>query len=229
MVSIIIPALNEAAALPALLQALDALSGDREVLVADGGSHDATRDVARAASARLVTAPRGRARQMNAGAEAARGDVLWFLHADSRPAPGALALIQRALARPETVGGCFRLQFDAPHPGLRLIAWGSHLRARHLGLVFGDQGLFVRRSAFRAAGGFPDIELMEDWALSRRLARVGRLAALSEPIVSSARRFTAGGVWTTFWLMQRIKRLYALGVPPGELRRIYERKRTRMR
>ncbi|HEY3369190.1 MAG TPA: hypothetical protein VGK74_29395 [Symbiobacteriaceae bacterium] len=127
------------------------------------------------------------------------------------------------------VGGCFHLQFDVPHAGLRLIAWGSHLRARHCGIIFGDQGLFVRRSAFLAARGFPDIDLMEDRELSRALARRGRLVALPQTIITSSRRFTAGGIWSTFWLMQRINLLFRLGWPTAKLRELYERDRARLR
>lgn len=229
MISVVIPTLNESATLPLLLEALATMPGEKEVLVVDGGSHDDTAAVARTAGATVLTAPRGRARQMNAGAAAARGDVLWFLHSDSLPAPDALSTIAALLRNPAVVGGCFRLRFDLPHPGLGLIAWGSHGRACYLRLIFGDQGLFVRRAAFAAVGGFPVLELMEDWALSRLLALQGRLVALPQPIVTSARRFTAGGIWSTFWLMQRIKLLYILGWSPAELRQLYDRERAKPR
>jgi len=193
-ISIVIPTLDEAARLPATLQAVHALSGV-EVLVVDGGSRDATVAVALAHGARVLTAPPGRARQMNAGAAAASGGILLFLHADTVLPAGFVEQARRALAGPQVVAGAFRLGFagDAA-PGLGIVAWGANLRSRWLQLPYGDQAIFLARERFLAVGGFPELPLLEDVALVRNLRRQGRIVLLSQAVTTSDRRWRQRGV-----------------------------------
>lgn len=198
MISVIVPALDEEARLPACLGDLAAEGGDVEVLVVDGGSRDATRAVAASfPGVRVLAGRRGRARQMNLGAAAARGDVLWFLHADSRVPPGALLEIERILRDPRVVGGAFRFAVDSPRWVYRLVELGVRIRSEVLGVPYGDQGLFVRREVFDAAGGYADVEVMEDLYLVRTLRRRGGLRVLPLPLVTSARRWERRGVLAT--------------------------------
>lgn len=222
-ISVVIPALNEEPVIGRTLEAL-ALSGElAEVIVADGGSADATKGLA-SRIARVIDAPMGRARQMNEGAGAATGDILLFLHADSILPENAFEEIRLVLHDPATVGGGFSLRFDDPAFSFRLIEWGSNLRARRLGLIFGDQGIFVRRSVFKRMGGFREMALMEDWDFIRRMRKEGKVVVSSLPITTSSRRFRRYGIWRMVWRMQTIKALYLLGVSPERLSRIYEKR-----
>jgi rSAM/selenodomain-associated transferase 2 len=220
--SIVIPALDEAANLARVLPTLVAREPAAEVLVVDGGSADDSRAaVARVPSVRWLSGPRGRARQMNAGARAARGDILLFLHADTVLPEGAGAAILAALADAGTVGGRFDVRLDSRHPLLALVGWLMNRRSRLTGICTGDQGIFVRRTVFEALGGYPDIPLMEDVELSRRLKRRGRLVALPLRVVTSARKWEREGVVRTIVLMWGLRLLYALGVSPARLHRCY--------
>jgi rSAM/selenodomain-associated transferase 2 len=220
--SIIIPTLNEAEHLAALLPALVATHPDAEILVSDGGSEDATRAVvAHTPSARWLDAPRGRARQMNAAARLATGDALLFLHADTRLPPAAAAAIAAALADPEVIAGRFDVRLDSPRPLLRVVEAMMNARSRLTGICTGDQALFVRHAAFDAVGGYPDIPLMEDIALSRRLKRRGRVAALRLRVTTSARKWEREGAVRTILLMWALRLAYVLGVPPARLHRWY--------
>ncbi|RPH83085.1 MAG: glycosyltransferase, partial [Candidatus Rokuibacteriota bacterium] len=213
--SIVIPALDEAANLARVLPGLVAREPAAEVLVVDGGSADDSRAaVARVPSVRWLSGPRGRARQMNAGARAARGDILLFLHADTVLPEGAGAAIVAALADAGTVGGRFDVRLDSRRPLLALVGWLMNRRSRLTGICTGDQGIFVRRTVFEALGGYPDIPLMEDVELSRRLKRRGRLVALPLRVVTSARKWEREGVVRTIVLMWGLRLLYALGVSP---------------
>jgi rSAM/selenodomain-associated transferase 2 len=220
--SIVIPALDEAANLARVLPTLVAREPAAEVLVVDGGSADDSRAaVARVPSVRWLSGPRGRARQMNAGARAARGDILLFLHADTVLPEGAGAAILAALADAGTVGGRFDVRLDSRRPLLALVGWLMNRRSRLTGICTGDQGIFVRRTVFEALGGYPDIPLMEDVELSRRLKRRGRLVALPLRVVTSARKWEREGVVRTIVLMWALRLLYALGVSPARLHRCY--------
>jgi rSAM/selenodomain-associated transferase 2 len=220
--SVVIPSLDEAANLAVLLPILAAELPSAEVIVADGRSGDGSPDlVARLATARLVTSSRGRARQMNAGARVATGDVLLFLHADTRLPPGAAAAIDRALEDHAVVGGRFDVRFDNPGPAYRMIAALMNLRSRLSGISTGDQAIFVRRRVFDALGGYPDIPLMEDVELTRRLKRAGRLAALRARVTTAARKWEREGVARTIVLMWTLRLLYACGVSPARLHRWY--------
>lgn len=220
-VSIVVPVRDEAAGIAGHLEHLARSFPDCELIVADGGSRDDT--VERAGPwATVVTSRPGRGPQLNAGAAAASGEVLWFIHADTVVDRAALPALRASLADPRVVAGGFRLRFDRTSPALRWLAWTSNLRARHLGWIFGDQSLFVRRAVFDDLGGFPDLAIMEDLEMSRRLARRGRLAVLGVPSTASARRFSDRGTVRMIVLMQWYKLQYLLGVDTDRIRRRYD-------
>ncbi len=220
-VSIIVPALNEEQRIEDALRRLRHDFPDCELVVVDGGSTDRTSDLAGRWARTLRSAP-GRARQMNAGAAVTRGEVLWFVHVDTRVPAEALGLLRRVVADPSVVGGGLRLRFDQRSPGLDWLAFTSNVRARCLHWVFGDQAMFVRREVFDSVGGFPELPLMEDLELSRRLCRRGRLAVLPATATASSRRIAEQGVWRMIALMQYLKLQYFLGVDPERIRRRYE-------
>jgi len=216
--SIVVPVLNEAANLERLLPDLLARGPDVEIVVADAGSTDGTAALVRQCpSVTLVDGPRGRARQMNAGARASRGDALLFLHADTGLPPGAIAAIARALADPSIVGGRFDVRFTSPRWPFRLIAALMNWRSRWSGIATGDQGIFVRRASFEALGGYRDIPLMEDIELTRRLKRLGRMACLDARVTTSSRKWEREGIARTILLMWTLRLLYFVGVSPARL------------
>lgn len=224
--SIIIPVLDEAAGIEACLAPLQPMRARGvEVIVVDGGSRDATASLAAPLCDRVLEAPRGRARQMNAGAAAARGDVLVFLHADTLLPAGADGLAAAAIAAGASWG-----RFDVAIGGagamLAWVAWSMNARSRLTGIATGDQAMFARRDAFEEAGRFPEIPLMEDVALSRGLKRIGRPACLRERVVTSGRRWERLGTLRTIFLMWRLRAAYALGADPRALARRYDVERT---
>jgi rSAM/selenodomain-associated transferase 2 len=219
-VSVIIPALNEGKSISRLVGEVRR-AGEVEVIVVDGGSGDGTGEAARAAGAVILRSVRGRGAQMNEGARRARGEALLFLHADSRPPEGFDSLLRQALAPAETAGGAFSFSLDEESPFLGFITMTTNFRARRMGIVFGDQGLFVRREVFHEAGGFPEQPLMEDYELVRRLRRRGRFVILPEATVTSARRWRAVGPVRNSLLNVLITWSYLLGVSPERLARWY--------
>lgn len=219
-VAMVMPVRNEAHGVVDAVCRLRRDFPDVDLVVVDGGSEDGTAQLA-AAHCRVLSSAPGRARQMNAGAEATRSDVLWFVHADVQIHPASLAELRTALADGQVVGGGLTLRFDARSRGLDYLAWSSTKRARHLHQIFGDQALFVRRRVFEALGGFPDLPIMEDLELSRRLARVGRLCVLDATVTASARRFAEHGTWSLIAYMQYLKALYFAGVGPDAIARRY--------
>jgi rSAM/selenodomain-associated transferase 2 len=220
--SIIIPALDEGEAIAAALDGLSSLRAlGVEVIVVDGGSHDATIQRARLRADHVVKAPRGRALQMNAGAETAVGDVLLFLHADTRLPDAADHLVLDGLARSGCVWGRFDVSIEGGSLLLRLVAWFMNLRSRLTGIATGDQAMFVQREVFRTVGGFPPIALMEDVALSKRLKRVGRPLSLRQRAVTSGRRWQTHGVLSTILLMWRLRLAYFFGADPNMLAKRY--------
>lgn len=219
--SIIVPVLNEGRGVVAGLSGLACLRDPGvELIVADGGSEDETADLARTLADRVLSAPRGRASQMNAAAAVARGDVLLFVHADTRLPADAMALIRDALAG-ATVWGRFDVAIDGRSPLLRWVAALMNLRSRLTGIATGDQAIFVRRTAFEAVGGYPDIALMEDIALSTGLRRCGRPACLRARVLTSGRRWDRHGVLRTIALMWWLRAAYFLGADPERLARRY--------
>jgi rSAM/selenodomain-associated transferase 2 len=223
-VSVIVPTWNEARRLSRLLDALARCSPPpHEVIVVDGGSSDGTVVLGRG-RARVMTTERGRARQQNAGASAATGRVLWFLHADSIPPPDAIGQIRSALGR-GAPGGCFRIVFPRAerrgHPLLRPVALGINARTRVTGKGTGDQGIYVRREVFEGIGGFPDWPLFEDVALASRLRRFGRPAVSAGPLETSARRWVGQGIVRTTLRMWALRAGYILGVAPWRLARYW--------
>ncbi|MBA2246473.1 MAG: TIGR04283 family arsenosugar biosynthesis glycosyltransferase [Gemmatimonadetes bacterium] len=220
--SIIVPALNEAAGIRATLEPLQPLRArGHEVIVVDGGSEDATVALAQPLADRVLVAGRGRARQMNAGAQEARGEVLLFLHADTLLPPEADRRVLEELARSSRGWGRFDLRLTGRHPLLRLTARLIGLRSRLTGMATGDQAIFVRRDWFEQAGGFPEIPLMEDLALSRALKRRGRPLCLHERVTTSSRRWEERGILRTVLLMWRLRLAYYRGADPHDLARRY--------
>jgi rSAM/selenodomain-associated transferase 2 len=222
VISVVIPTRNEAANIGRLLAALATEPGPHECIVVDAGT-DTTAAIAAQAGARVVASPPGRGRQIRAGVEIATGSVIWMLHADSRPPPGCLAAIARALEPPDIVGGNFRLLFDGED---RFSRWldGFYAWLRGNGFYYGDSGIFVRREVYDRLGGMPTHALMEDYAFVRRLEAAGPTACIAEPpLVTSSRRFhgrSAAGI-VGGWLL--IHGLYHLGVNPARLAWIYDR------
>jgi rSAM/selenodomain-associated transferase 2 len=224
--SIIIPVLNEAEGLPDMLGQLALLCGcDSEVIVVDGGSVDDSRQAAARAGAQVICSERGRARQMNAGAAVAQGEILLFLHADTVLPPCAEQSIETAIRRGgrlhENAWGRFDVRIAGRSFMLRVVASLMNLRSRLTGIATGDQAMFMTRSAFESAGGFPDQPLMEDIELSRRLLALSRPICLTDRVVTSGRRWEAHGAWKAIWLMWRLRWLYWRGVPASELVKSY--------
>ena len=237
VVSIIIPALNEAAGIAAALQSLQAWRRNHdgtaavEVIVADGGSTDATRTLAAPLADKVIDAPRGRARQMNAGAAAACGGALLFLHADTLLPEAAPRAILAALFGEESLAptvlahgpgskiawGRFDVNISGTHPMLRVVAASMNCRSRFTGIATGDQAMFMTRAAFDAAGGFPDQPLMEDITMSQRLKRLAPPLCLRAKAITSGRRWEARGVWRTIFLMWRLRLAYYFGAAPEYL------------
>ena len=220
--SIVIPALNEAENIVATLAPLQAVrSRGVEVVLADGGSTDATRQHAAPLVDRIVESARGRATQMNAGAKIATGDILLFLHADSILPPDVGALIGNGLQSASRTWGRFDVTIDGQHFFLPVIAWFMNHRSRLTGIATGDQGLFMTRTAFDAAGGFTDMPLMEDVAMCAALRKTSAPLCLKKKIVTSGRRWEKHGVWRTIFLMWRLRLAYFFGADPAALHRAY--------
>ena len=214
--SIILPVLNEASGIAATLTALQPLrASGHELIVVDGGSADATALLASIDADQVINSARGRARQMNAGAAAASGDGLLFLHADTRLPAQADNLIQSALQ--DRLWGRFDVEISGRPALLRVVAGMMNRRSRLTGIATGDQAIFMTRAAFDAAGGFPDQPLMEDIELSKRLKRLGPPACLCQQVVTSGRRWEQHGVWRTILLMWRLRFDYWRGVPAERL------------
>ncbi|MGH7966199.1 MAG: TIGR04283 family arsenosugar biosynthesis glycosyltransferase, partial [Candidatus Binatia bacterium] len=219
-VSVIMPTLNEAAGIAQILARVRQ-AGECEILVVDGGSDDGTPGIAGAYADRVLASPRGRAQQMNAGAQVATGEVLLFLHADTVPPHGFPALLAQALADPQVVGGRFDVRLDAAGWSFRMIETLMNGRSRLTRLSTGDQGIFVRRELFLALNGYPEVALMEDLELSRILKRTGKIACLRARVTTAARRWQRHGVTRTILLMWTLRLCHFFGVPPKFLKMWY--------
>ena len=226
MISVIIPALNEAENILKTIDSVRQQDQQVEIIVVDGGSIDGTPDIARS-HATVISSPRGRAIQMNAGARHASGDVLLFLHGDSLLAPGALAQMQKTLDNPHIAGGSFTLTFDVDIFWLRFYAFCSTID--WLCFRYGDQGIFLRRSIFEAMDGYAEIPLMEDIDLMRRMPRYGQRCLIRHyPVTTSARRFVEHGVVRQEALNVILVGLWLLGVKPQALAKWYAGRRVKI-
>jgi rSAM/selenodomain-associated transferase 2 len=224
--SIIIPVRNEAQTIVDCLQALQSLrKAGHQIIVVDGGSNDGTRNLANPHCDLLLDSQPGRAKQMNCGAASAAGDLLLFLHADTRLPENALVCLENQTAETDFVWGRFDVQLDASGRLLRIIAWAMNWRSRLTGIATGDQAIFVRRASFESLQGFADIVLMEDVELSGRLRRLARPVCIREQVVVSARRWKQQGVIATVILMWRLRWLYFFGADPERLLQLYYRDR----
>lgn len=220
--SIIIPVLNEAGRIQVTLEPLQILrQNGHEIIVVDGGSHDATRSLCAPLVDRVLQSPPGRARQMQAGAALASGDILWFLHADSSVPAHADDLICDSLAVSNTDWGRFDVALDNDHALLRCVAWFMNQRTRLTGIATGDQGIFIRRPLFESIGGFPDVPLMEDIRISRALKRHGRPSRVETPLGTSSRRWKKQGIARTILTMWSLRLAHFAGVSPERLARFY--------
>jgi rSAM/selenodomain-associated transferase 2 len=218
--SIIIPTLNEARSITTTLDAVAQVRGSVEVIVVDGGSRDGTLEILREHGARVIKSERGRGAQMHAGACAASGQALWFLHADTIPPVDAAEQIIEALEKTEVVGGNFCVRFDGARGAARFLTW-LYPQLRKLGLCYGDSGIFVRRDAYRRVGGFKPFPIFEDLDLVRQLNRLGRVVRLPAQVVTSSRRFEGRSFALTFTRWSALQALYWLGVHPRRLGRLY--------
>jgi len=220
LISVIIPTLNESATILSLLEYIQSMDATLEMIVSDAGSLDETAGLA-SRRATVVSAPRGRGVQMNVGAKVSSGEVLWFLHADTRPHPDSVIAIRHCLENPKVVGGGFRYCLDHPGFHFRAAEILSNLKNRALGLLFGDMGIFVRRTVFDSMQGYKAIPLMEDMDFSRRLKQHGEIAILPQTIHTSARRWIDDGFVkhsVRSWILQSA---WALGVSPERLAKYY--------
>jgi rSAM/selenodomain-associated transferase 2 len=224
MLSIVVPCLNEAEGIADTLAALAPLRArGAEVIVVDGGSRDGTLERAVPHASLAISASRGRGQQMNAGAARARGEIFLFMHADTMLPASADVLIVEGLKRARRGWGRFDIAIAGRHPLLRVVELQMNLRSRLTGVASGHQAIFVTRSLFTAAGGFPEFALMEDVALCDRLKRYGPPLCLNHRITTSARRWERNGILSTAWLRWRLRLAYRLGADPGKLALQYDR------
>jgi rSAM/selenodomain-associated transferase 2 len=223
-VSVIIPVLNEAPGIAATLAPLqDARRKGHEVILVDGGSTDGTPEQARSLADLVISSPAGRACQMNTGARAASGEVLWFLHADTLAPFDAIEDINAALADGRHCWGRFDVQLSGSSRAFRIIEKAMNLRSALTRIATGDQGIFVTRKAFETVSGFEEIPLMEDIALSKGLRDLSAPACLGTRLVTSSRRWEQNGIVRTVFLMWRLRLAYFLGASPETLAERYRR------
>jgi hypothetical protein len=227
-ISIIIPTLNEEGSIDGTLASIRDAT-DVDVTVVDGGSRDRTTEIASSWGAKVIICPLGRARQVNTGAAQAKGEILLFLHADTHLPNGFDRYVRQILAQRGTVAGAFKLRIDARAPGLHFVEHAANWRSGLFQFPYGDQAIFLNADLFRRVGGFPDMPIMEDFELVRRLRRMGRVATAPVPVVTSARRWEVLGIWRTTAINYAIPIAYALGISPDKLAQWYHRKQRRPR
>ncbi|OLN33199.1 Glycosyl transferase, family 2 [Desulfosporosinus metallidurans] len=219
-ISVIIPTLNESATIGRLIKSLKGIP-ELEIIVSDGGSRDGTAELIKQSGAVAVSSKPGRGVQLNVGVQVASGDILFFLHADSRLQRSAVAQIRQSVSK-GTQWGCCRLRFDEDSWFFRMLAKASDWRARYLAMCYGDQGIYCTRAFFNSVGGFPDWAFLEDLEFSRRARRRVNACVLKDQIIASTRRFRRHGLWRTFWKMQGVKVLFTLGFPLSYIERFYQ-------
>jgi rSAM/selenodomain-associated transferase 2 len=215
-ISIIIPTLNEAENIKEAIVTTQ-LNTNIEVIIVDGGSKDDTIEIAESLGVKIISSSPGRAVQMNAGAIAATGDIVLFLHADTRLPIGFDEMVRTALQQSGTVAGAFKLRIDASLLSLRWVELGVNLRSHFYQMPYGDQAIFLTKAVFQQIGGFPELPIMEDFELIRRLKRIGRIVIIPTPVVTSARRWLQKGVFKTTLLNQIVIVAYLLGVSPERI------------
>ncbi|MBD2729395.1 TIGR04283 family arsenosugar biosynthesis glycosyltransferase [Nostoc sp. FACHB-892] len=215
-ISIIIPTLNEAENIKEAIVTTQ-LNTNIEVIIVDGGSKDDTIEIAQSLGVKVISSSPGRAVQMNAGAVAATGEILLFLHADTRLPIGFDEMVGTALQQPGNVAGAFNLRIDASLLSLRWVELGVNVRSHFYQMPYGDQAIFLTKAVFQQIGGFPELPIMEDFELIRRLKRIGRIVIIPTPVVTSARRWLQKGVFKTTLLNQIVIIAYLLGVSPERI------------
>ncbi|MCM0590755.1 MAG: TIGR04283 family arsenosugar biosynthesis glycosyltransferase [Gloeotrichia echinulata DVL01] len=225
-ISIIIPTLNEAGNIKQAIASTQP-STNIEVIVVDGGSQDDTREIAQSLGAKVISSSPGRAVQMNTGALAASGDILLFLHADTRLPTEFDIMIRTALQQPGIVAGAFTLQIDTSGWGIRWVEWGVNWRSRLWQMPYGDQAIFITKEIFQQIGYFRELPIMEDFELIRRLKPIGRIAIIKVPVITSARRWLQTGILKTTLINQIVIIAYLLGVSPARIRSWYRREKLR--
>jgi len=226
-ISMIIPILNEAGIIPQTLSTLQPFrQKGHEVIVVDGGSEDGSPVRSRLLADDVIRGPLGRSRQMNAGARVSSGEILLFLHADTSLPAGADGFIISGMSQSGRTWGRFDVRLSGGHPLFRLIESLMNWRSRLSGIATGDQAIFVRREVFQRVGGFPEIDLMEDIALTKALKREGRPLCLRQKVVTSSRRWQDNGILRTVLLMWYLRLVYFLGADPDRLARLYRKSRS---
>lgn len=222
MISIVVPTLNEASQIESFLLKLQYLrKNGHELIIVDGGSQDSTLSIAQQFVDDIVSCEPCRAEQMNAGAAMARGDILWFLHADSYPPPCADRLITKGLQEQPRVWGRFNVRLSGSSSLFRIIEFMMNVRSCFTGIATGDQGIFVKRSVFFNHNGFPKIALMEDVAISKKFKKISRPLCVTEPIVTSSRKWESDGIFRTIVTMWLLRIAYWIGINPDRLKNIY--------
>ncbi|MDJ0596952.1 MAG: TIGR04283 family arsenosugar biosynthesis glycosyltransferase [Pleurocapsa sp. MO_226.B13] len=220
LISIIIPVLNEAAIIKSTLDRLQD-NANLEVIVVDGGSQDNTVIIVREMGVKVITASGGRSAQMNAGAKIAQGDILLFLHGDSKLPPEFFSLTLKTLKQPKAIAGAFELAIEGEARSLRWIELLVKMRSHLFSLPYGDQGIFITKQAFAEVGGFPNLPIMEDFELIQRLKKKGNIAIAPAAVTTSGRRWQKLGVWKTTLINQLIIAGYYLGISPTKLSKFY--------
>jgi rSAM/selenodomain-associated transferase 2 len=224
LISIIIPTLNEESNIKAVINSIQ--SHNIEIILVDGGSEDKTLLIAKSLDVKVVVSSPGRANQMNTGAMVASGEILLFLHADTRLPIRFDEMVRRTLAKPGIVAGAFALQIDAPDWGLRLVEFGVKWRSHLWQMPYGDQAIFLTKDVFQKVGNFPQIPIMEDFELMRKLKSLGKIYLLPTPVITSPRRWLKQGILQTTILNQIIVIAYLLGVSPNRICNWYRQKRS---